>query len=69
MLLTIVAALGLLQQPEPKKIEILQPGGRFVAGRYVPERNEEPGRVHRRMSVRGLGSAQPVAPPPRPVTN
>ena len=66
MLLTLVAALGLLQQPEPKKIGIFPPNGRFAPMLGMPEGTEEPGRVHRRISVRGLGPALPVAPPPRP---
>src|SRR4051812_44179836 len=66
MLLAMVAVLGLLQQPEPKKIDIFKPGGRFMPEVGIPERNEEPGRIHRRISARGLISTLPVAPPPRP---
>jgi hypothetical protein len=66
MLLAVLAALSLLQQPKREEGRIFEPGGRFAAG--AAERDEEPGRVHRRMSIRGLGSARPVAPPPRPVT-
>lgn len=66
MLLAVVAALGLLQQPEPRTAD--QPGGRFLPEIGIPEQIEEPG-ICRRGNLRLMKlrlTGLPVAPPPRP---
>ena len=43
-------------------LRIFEPGGRFLPEIGIPERLEEPGRPRTRLSIRGLGTAEPHRP-------